>query len=299
MGAAACGLFAGGLGAQDDAAAPPEGEAGADTWAPADAAVPEGGSDVADLPDANAGCDAGATSLVVTTGPGCPNGTTEENLVTGPVAGAGACGCGACTPTAPPTCSGAVTFSWGGTNNCVRGALVYNASSACTWFGFTFTAADYNRWSALVPAAGSCTAQKQENPQNVTTSPIKRCLIPPQSTELACAAEQAGGYRLCVPYGAGCSGKYSALVEVGTGATVSCAACSCALTATTCTVEYHGNNTCTNLKYTRALDGQCTATGNPQDSSHFTAYPTNSTCTTSPGTATPGLAAATRMCCTP
>lgn len=296
---AACGLYEGGAAIDDGGIA---GDAAADTGATDSGSGGDadggGGADVVVLPEAG-GCDAGATSLIVTSAGGCPQGTTVENLVTNPVAGGGACACGACVPTTQPNCAGAVTFAWGGSNSCSSGPWNLNASSSCTAFQSTFNAADYNRWSQLLPTAGACNAPTQANLGQVQTTPVTRCVIPAQSPEIACAAEQAGGFRLCVPYNAGCSGKYSAVVDVGTAPTLFCSACACSLTATTCTVEYHGNSQCNQLKYKRLLDGQCASTGNPQGNAYFKAYPTDPTCTPTAGAPTTGLANANRLCCTP
>lgn len=298
-GVAACSLDEGGL-ATDDAG----GDAIMVLEAAAeggDDAGTDGGADVGPivLPDASPGCDAGATDLLVTTAAGCPLGTTTESFVTAPVASAGACGCAACTATAQPACAGNLTFGWGVSNACGAGSWNMAAAASCTAFQSTFNAIDYNYWSKLAPTPGTCTATPDPHLGQVTTTQLTRCVISAQTPDVACAAEQAGGYRLCVPYGAGCSGKYSASVDVGTAPTLTCAACSCALTAAACAIEYYGDSNCAQLNYTRLLDGKCTATSHPQGNSHFKTRPTDPTCATSPGAPTVGLANATRMCCTP
>lgn len=299
--AGACGLFAGG--AEPDAS--PGADSGPDSTATDTGVPPDGGAldapgmDDVVLPLDGGACDAGATSLLVTTAAGCPQGTTVENLATNPVAGANACACGACTPTTQPNCAGNATFSWGPNNNCSQSSASYSVGAACTSFGITFNAVAYNAWTTINPTVGACTATAVGNPQNVTTTPLKQCVIPAQSPEIACAAQQAGGYRLCVPYGAGCSGMYSVAVDVGTGPDVSCAACTCSLTAGTCQIEYFGDSNCTQSKFTELLDGQCRATNSPQGNAYYKAYPVNLQCKPTAGAATPKLANASRLCCTP
>jgi hypothetical protein len=251
-------------------------------------------------------CDAAVVDsnvvILPADGAPCPSGTTEQTVHTAPEAKDGACTCGACTPTADPSCAGAnFTWRWGSSASCTDGPADYNvtANNACVeiFNPNNVTIAAYNRWVVRVPSGGACTAAPVTDPTKVATTAIRHCV--PNATADLCAAISPG-HRMCVPAvgTSACSGTFSVPVVVGDGSTLTCGACGCARTATACNVEYHGNTSCTSKLLERPADGTCIATGQPSMRS-IKVYPINPTCTSTPGTPTASLTNPRSMCCTP
>jgi hypothetical protein len=278
--------------------------------APADAAdggVGDGGDagDAGvDASDGGSGCDASvpdAGVVMLPTGDaGCPMGSTQQNFETNPQAGAGSCTCGACTPTADPTCGGNLAWAWGSSNQCGAGNQNYSnvTNNACTSFGFgSFNLANYNEWGLKNPVGGTCTAPTIADTSKVTTTSLRACVA--NAPAQVCAAQQAGGFRYCIDAQGACSGAYSVAMTVGTGPSLSCAACGCTRGATGCSVDYYGSSNCTTILHTAAMDGTCTTTNGANGVSHFKVHASGLTCTATPGAATPGLANARNLCCTP
>ncbi len=265
-----------------------------------DASGDDGGSSVVVV-----GCDSGLVDprlvILPPAGGACPSGTTEQTVHTAPRANADACTCGACTPTAEPTCAGAnFTWTWGSSTSCTSGPANYDvtADNACiTIFGNSTTIAAYNRWSR-VPQGGTCTAAAVADGKKVTTTAIRQCV--PNTNADVCAAVSAG-QRACVPGdldGGACGGKYPVSVVVGDGATVTCARCGCVRTASACNVEYHDTSDCSGTKkLERPADNSCIPTGTPSMRA-IKVYPMNVTCAATPGAPTASLTNARALCCT-
>ena len=224
----------------------------------------------------------------------------EQTVQTAPEVQAGACSCGACTPTSAPSCAGAnFTWAWGSTTSCASGPQDYDvtADNACVpIFGNNTTIAAYNTW-ARVPTQGACTASTVADVTKVATTAVRQCV--PDAVASFCPTT-AGGQRACVPADptGACSGVFSTPLVVGDGATVTCADCGCTHTATACNVEYHDNTSCTSKKLERLADGQCIPTGQPSVRS-IKVYPTNVACTPTPGASKVSLTNERVLCCTP
>src|SRR5689334_9654605 len=127
------------------------------------------------------GCDGGAGVVFLPAdGGACPSGTTEDTVRIDPQPGTDACTCGACTPTADPSCNvGAISVDYGSNGNCNSGTLSYAnvPSDTCTDFGVgTVQQAAYEQWPARAPTGGSCTATAVSDPTKVTTAPLRRCV---------------------------------------------------------------------------------------------------------------------------
>lgn len=258
-------------------------------------------SDAPTSPDAivTGTCDAGAAVIVLAPDAGaCPAGTTEQVAYTSPVVASGACTCGACTPVTNPSCAGNnLRVSWGSSNACGAGSDMYNITdNACIDWGYgSFTLVDYHGWMQRAPAAGTCTATAVADISKVTATAVRQCVG--GSAGAVCAAE-AAGERLCVPSGgAACGGSYPVTLAVGDVPTLACGACACSRTATSCTVEYHGNSSCTQLRYTAQANGQCVRTNNASGVQYLKVFPTGVTCNATPGNATPGVTNARTLCC--
>jgi hypothetical protein len=303
LGLGACGVF---LGGPDEMIA--AGDSGPLPDGAIDGAIDDVSMmhDVVTLPETGMDCDAGAmataTMLVLAGASGCPMGTMEEDLVTNPVADAGACTCGACMPTMKPQCNGMSTWTWGGTNQCSPGnkPFTFTDSQCLAQGGNIPNLAAYNQWSTLTPSAGTCTAMSQADNSKVGSTPLARCIVPAMRQDILCGAELAGGYKFCVPANdGGCSAPYTDGVIAGSATTLGCTDCGCTLTASSCTIEYHHDANCTTLLLSRTMDNTCTATNGVGPIDHFKIFAANPQCTPTPGSAKTGLANSTRMCCTP
>lgn len=308
----ACGLsvtgqFTGDALPDDDASAPP-----ADATPRADGTTNDedasGTSDAtADVSmldvDAGAICDSGLSSSVVilpANGVACPSGTSEKTLQTSPVATAGACTCGTCTPMTNPSCNGVnLGVTWGGSNSCGSGNDSYDVTdNICIDWGYgTFSLVAYHAWNARTPTAGSCTAASTPDATKVTTSAFRHCV--PTSASAVCEA-QASGQKLCIDSGgAACAGAFSKTVVAGDTGSVTCAACACSRTSAKCTVEYHTDSNCTQLRYTTEANGTCTRTNDATNVRYLKVFPSPATCNATPGAATPSLTNAKTFCCMP
>ena len=97
-----------------------------------------------------------------------------------------------------------------------------------------------------------------------------------------------------------CAAPFSEAVAVGDGANVACATCGCTRTGTTCKIDYHGTNDCSDgVKMTTNATGVCTGTNNAQNVNHFKMYASGLTCNRTPGAATPSLTNPKTLCCKP
>lgn len=230
----------------------------------------------------------------------CPVGTTEKLVHTNArEAMAGACTCGDCTPGTTPLCAANVTQMYGGSNTCPNTYTTFGVSDgACTDFNAgTFTTDAFNKWTAVTPKAGTCSAQATADPSKVVTDKLRHCVADSQA---AFCSAVARGSRACIPAttGGSCVGAYTIPVVVADAPSLTCT-CTCSRKASQCVVEYHGNSTCTDLRYTTALDGQCKATGNAPNVNHFKVYPENPTCDVTPAVMATGLTNPRTICCKP
>lgn len=298
LGVAACGLSVAGKGLAEDGTVP--GSSDATPSDRDDGAV----GDASPTFDAAAVCDAGlgtAAAVVLPAGGGaCPSGTTEQIVQTSPVAAAGACTCGTCTPATAPSCAGTgLGVSWGGSNACGTSSDKYDITdNACIDWGYgTFDLVAYHRWQARTPAPGTCTATKIEDAAKVTATAVRTCTG--ATAEATCTAVLAGA-RVCIESdGGACAAPFASPLHVGDAPALACAECGCTHTATKCTVEYHGNSSCTDLKYTTEANGVCTRTNDAQNVQYLKVYPGGVTCNATPGAATASLTNPRTLCCTP
>lgn len=292
LGLAACGLSVVGQGLAEDGTAPTS----ADASAVEDATRP--GVDAAVVCDAGLG--AAAVVILPAGGAACPSGTTERIVRTAPVAAAGACSCGTCTPTTAPSCAGNdLGVSWGSNDACGASSDSFDITDgACIDWGYgIFDLVQYHRWQARTPTAGACTAAKVEDAAKVTSTEVRTCTGAAEG--VACTAVLAGA-RVCTESAGGaCAAPFSVELDVGDGVSLACGDCGCTHAATKCTVEYHGDATCTQLKYTTEANGVCTRTNDAQNVQYLKVYPGGVTCTATAGAPTTSLTNPRRLCCTP
>jgi hypothetical protein len=245
-------------------------------------------------------CDGGLGVVFLPEGTAvCPSGTTESTTQTDPLPSPGACSCGACTPTANPTCNvGAISVDYGDTASCAVNTLAYpTASESCTDFGLgTVTQAPYEKWQARAPAGGACTAAAITDTTKATSTTIRRCVA--TTAEAACLPSSTV-LRKCVESSAPCGGEYSIAIVVGDGAAASCAECTCTRGATKCVVEHFTDGACTQLRYQQDLDGACQRTDDATNVHYFKVRAEGLTCVASPGAASAALTNPKTLCCIP
>lgn len=208
----------------------------------------------------------------------CPAGFTGKStdLVEGPTTGAGACGCGACTVTSPPTCnSGSVPVhydnitSGAGTCSLVAtpgtGPLMNSAGSCGTdLYQGSYGGFDVS-YASPPPAGGACTAPGVASGGGVTYAAQDRACSADGSLASCngslCSPSIASPFKACIMAtgAAPCpTGPMSVRHAVGTSASLTCADCSCSIAADCSgTVTLYTDSSCTKGPYAVPADGSC------------------------------------------
>ncbi len=214
----------------------------------------------------------------------CPTGFgTPTNLVEGPNASS-ACGCGTCTTSTQPTCtSGAVGLTYDTKSSgfgafCIfpSTSLANSPAGACST-SLAPGAYDtyYLEFTAPAASGGVCAAPTTTG--TVTYAASDRTCTPTSLAAAncsggACAPTLTGPYEACItptaPGQVACpAGPLGVQHIVGTSATFSCAACSCAVTGTCAgTVTMYSDTACTKnptAYSTGTCDDVVGGTGNP------------------------------------
>lgn len=285
-------------GAGGDASGRPDAGNDAGDGAPtlADAADGDAGPISPDEGGPESGCADGAAGCVIVP-PGwtlvafapnqstaCPSGfQAPTNLVEGPTAGTGACGCGTCSVTAQPSCaSGAVGVYYdyaagpgGATCNLpsTTGSLKNNPPGSCgeADAGDHYTG-NYNPFDIEYvpprPTGGGCTTPGAATGNGVTYSAHDRACAPvsPQSAGCvgdACMPGLTGAYKACIMQsGSGSipcpAGPLSDQHTVGSGVSFGCTDCGCTVSGQcTGTVTLYTDGKCNTVGLTVPADSSC------------------------------------------
>lgn len=213
----------------------------------------------------------------------CPTGFASQStdLVEGPTAGAGACSCGTCTVTSPPSCtSGTVpvhydeTISTGaGTCDLLAepgtGPLMNSPPGSCGTDLYQGSYAGFDISYTSPPATGgACTAPGVASGTAVTYASQDRSCAADDAQSAncdgsACAPSIAAPFQACLMTAgdAACpTGPMSSRHLVGTGASVTCADCGCSTSATCAgTVTLYTDSACMTSPYAVPADGSCVA----------------------------------------
>ncbi|MGO9835033.1 MAG: hypothetical protein ACLP1X_12535 [Polyangiaceae bacterium] len=257
----------------------------------------------------------------------CPAGFGAQptDLVEGPTAAAGACSCGACTVTSPPSCdSGMVpvhydeTVSVGaGTCDLVAqpgtGPLMNNPPGSCGTDLYQGSYAGFDISYASPPATGGvCTAPGVASGMGLTyTLQGRSCTAeaqPPSCDGNACTPSIAAPFQACLMTAGSATcppGNLTARHLVGTAASVTCADCTCSAAATCAgTVTLYTDSTCMTGAYQVPADGSCVPIHKQEASYDSYIYtggsPESVTCEAS-GAAEPSVAleGEATICCAP
>ena len=268
-------------------------------------AVPSGWSLVAFAPAQTSPCPSGFSA------------TPSQDVFEGPSA-SGACSCGTCHVMQPPSCAAgsiAVHYDNASTGMCDKVAnpspLANSPAGSC---GTDTYQGDYSvydvQYTAPPPSGGACTSAGVKTASAVSYAATDR-LCQADSSQLAacdggvCHPDLSGPYAACIaaPGSVACPpGPLSVAHQVGTGATFSCADCSCSVGATCSgTLTLYPDTSCKGGGYAIST-GVCVGISS---STTYHAYqytagaPTNVACQA--GAAGPAqnlsLAAAQTICC--
>jgi len=205
-------------------------------------------------------------------------GTTD--LVEGPTAAAGACSCGACTVTAQPTCaSGSVAVHYDYTTGTGAGTCSLPASpgtgplsnsppGSCGTDLYQGSYASFDIAYTAPPASGgACTAPGVATGAGVTYAAQDRACAADAALAASCGAGGcspgvAAPFKACIMNAGEVAcppGPMSARHLVGSGATVSCSACSTCVVAATCSgaVTLYTDPKCKSGAFAVPADGNC------------------------------------------
>jgi hypothetical protein len=257
----------------------------------------------------------------------CPTGfavAAPNDIVESP-SGSGACTCGACSVAAAPICTnGAIIGAYDvnnpvGPNTCGTpgSTMNNNPPGGCDTDVYTgnFDALDL-KFTPPPPSDGQCASPGQATGAVSYGAEDRACQ--PDSPQAAgcsgdaCTPNVAAPYAACIVHGGtlGCPAgtPFSVLHVVGTGATVDCTACNCAITADCSgSVEFFTDTACMNGELDIAADDGCHP-GAPLSAvpTTFGSYkyvanaPTNVACNSSgASTGTATLTHEQTICCLP
>jgi hypothetical protein len=179
----------------------------------------------------------------------CPSGfaaSASQDVVEGPSA-PGACSCGTCHVTQPPSCAAgtiAVNFDNASTGMCDKVAnpspLSNSPAGSCLTDIYQGDYSVYDvQYTAPPPGGGACASAAVQTASAVSYAAKDRVCQPDSSQAAACDGGMchpglSGPYAACIaaPGSVACPpGPLSVAHQVGTSASFSCADCSCSVTA--------------------------------------------------------------------
>jgi hypothetical protein len=257
----------------------------------------------------------------------CPAGFTRQStdIVQAPPSGTAQCSCGTCTVTSPPTCdSGSIPVHYdnvpgAGAGTCSlvaqpgTGPLVNNPPGSCgtDLYQGSYSAFDIS-YESPAAAGGACTA-KAAPAGPLTTTAERVCAADGSQSSTCnghgCPLSIAAPFKVCIMAMASMScptGPLSVRNEVGTSGSLSCADCSCSVTANCSgTVTLYTDAACTKGPYAVPADGSCNPVNKQKASYSSYVYsggsPTNVSCTASAGAGPPSvdLVNQATICCAP
>jgi len=296
-------------------------------------------TDAASLVEADSSCGSDSSSCILvpagwtlvafapTQSSPCPAGFTDRStdLVEGPTATTGACSCGACSVTSPPSCaSGSVPVHYdesisAGAGSCAllaepgTGPLMNDPPGSCGTDLYQGSYAGFDiSYTSPPPTGGACTAPGIASGTGVTYGSQDRSCTAASAQAAncngnACAPSIAAPFQACLMTTgtATCPGNMTARHLVGTGTSVTCADCACSTSATcTGTVTLYTDSTCMTGAYAVSADGSCDPIHLQRASYDSYIYsggsPQNVTCQAS-GSSAPSVTLANEatICCTP
>ena len=233
----------------------------------------------------------------------CPAGLEQKEVVTAPVAGAGACDC-SCTLDATPSChKGAMRTAYSTDDSCDKtGASVNVNGTGCTALNGSLSTYFAGH---PVDAVAHCTATATADKTKVTVAQQRYCDIPRACQEDVCNGDAGNGFSACIATegDVACPSGWDTRTVVGDDVTLSCAACTGCSASASCTggkLQFFSDSSCNTPLVTVDVNDTCVSTngGGNIKSFLYSATPANVQCTgTGPKTGTVGLAAPRTICC--
>lgn len=264
-------------------------------------------------------------AFATTADAGCPPGlaSPSTDVMEGPSAEAGACACGTCAVTTPPTCTGKVDIGYDtdGTHSCAfAGVPSQNANSPAGGCGQDlFLGTEPNgiegKLTPTPPDGGVCGAPGVLQKANVTYAAKGRICTPGIPADIGCSGDTcapnvAAPFRACISQAGdqACpAGNFSVKHLVGTDVTANCGTCACSMTGTCAgTYTLYTDTACTVNPTVLAANGTCVRNaaidGKSYKSYRYTLAPTGLGCTatgTAPVAQNVALAGSQTVCCPP
>jgi hypothetical protein len=232
----------------------------------------------------------------------CPANFVQQDVVSDPMAGAGACDCSCTVGSAPSCTTGQMQTRYGTTTSCSStGASINLSGSGCTALSGNLS----SYFSATPPpATATCTASPVSDSTMVTSTQRRACEVPSACREEVCSGTVPTGFAACIANSGDvpCPPGWSTRSMVGTAAALSCSACSCQASAS-CTdgaINFFSDGNCSTPLITFDVDGTCQPANGAVNISAFTYSATagNPQCTANgPRTATVSLTVMRTVCC--
>jgi hypothetical protein len=192
----------------------------------------------------------------------CPSGFTGNDVVENPTPGSDACACGDCSATIDCSNGSLLSHFDNGNGSCsMSGATVPANNGACQELAATFGRnASIDAPNAVV---GACSAAGVASRAAVTTQ-AKRVCVPPASADcagIACAASATLKTCLAADGDVACPANAPTKHLVGADFSLSCADCSCQVTAT-CggKLDAYSKKNCPGMPAVSLTAGVCTPT---------------------------------------
>ncbi len=260
-----------------------------------------------------------------TTDAGCPPGlaSPSTDVLEGPTAPAGACACGTCAVTTPPTCTGKVDigFDIDGTHSCAfPGAPSSNANNPAGGCGQdlflgTESSGIEAKLTPTPPDGGVCASSGVLQKANVIYAAKGRVCTPASPAAIGCAGSTCTP-SLAAPFGAciaqagdqACpAGNFSVKHLVGTDVTANCGTCGCSMTgACAGTYTLYTDTGCAVNPTVLTVNGTCVRNaamdGQSYKSYRYALSPTGVGCTatgTAPVAQNVALVGSQTVCCPP
>jgi hypothetical protein len=247
-------------------------------------------------------------------GAACPNEFTTVELVTNPLANAGACTC-ACqiSATDPPTCAqGSFASTVGSTTSCSSQGISYAVNgTGCTALAQSGSLSAYGRYAALALDRGTCIASAKPDMSKVASNSVRACIPSAACVEDVCLGKPVGAFASCIVHDGDvpCPAAPSPFLErtlAGASSTLTCGGCATCQNNATCgtaTLRFYNDGACATEVASRIANDVCNAfvTGSAGvTASHFRydVATSNPSCApTSTATAAAGLDQERTICC--
>jgi hypothetical protein len=232
----------------------------------------------------------------------CPADFTQQDVISNPVAGTGACDC-SCTANSASACNmGQLQTRYGTTTACSSAGAMINVNGA----GCTMLSGNFSTYFSATPlsAGASCTPSTVTERMRVTSNQLRSCEPPAACREDVCNGRVPPGSSACIGRDGDhpCPAGWTTRSLVGTDFSLTCSSCTCQGSAncTNARINFFSDPNCATALISFAVDGTCQPTNGVGAIGSFTYAATagNPMCTANgPRTATVALTGTRTLCC--